>query len=135
MITEEDSLRYSLPEVLHYRAAHTPGQVAYIYLVNGEDQEERITYSELHLAATAIAHKLLDLGKPGDRALMLFPPGLEFIKALFGCFYAGIIAVPAYPPRKNRSLDRLRLLVKDSGATLILSTDSDLFKFLQNMGQ
>ncbi len=123
MITEEDSLRYSLPEILQFRAAQTPGQVAYIYLVNGEDQEERITYGELHLAATDIALRLLEIGKPGDRALMLFPPGLEFIKSLFGCFYAGIIAVPAYPPRKNRSLDRLRLLVKDSGASIILATE------------
>ncbi len=45
----------------------------------------------------------------GERALMLFPPGLEFVKALYGCFYAGVIAVPAYPPRKNRSLDRIKI--------------------------
>ena len=54
---------------------------------------------------------------------MLFPPGLEFIKALYGCFYAGVIAVPAYPPRKNRSLDRIKILVVDSGASIILTID------------
>lgn len=113
----------SLMHILHGRAVSNPDQTAFIFIQDGDESEEHITYRELHQAAIDLSHSLLEIAKPGDRALMLFPPGLDFIKALFGCFYAGVIAVPAYPPRKNRSLERLRLLVNDSGSSLVLSTD------------
>jgi len=121
--SDVDVNRLTLPGILTARATRTPDQIALIYLRDGEEDEEKITYRKLLDAAMEITADLCGKTKPGDRALMLYPPGLEFVKALFGCFYAGVIAVPAYPPRKNRSLDRLRLLVKDSGATIILSTD------------
>jgi acyl-CoA synthetase (AMP-forming)/AMP-acid ligase II/acyl carrier protein len=120
-ITEEDTYKYTLPEILQTRATYTPDTTAYIFLRDGDDDEERITYRELDQAARKIAYHLRLTGAAGDRALMLFPPGLEFVKALFGCFYAGVIAVPAYAPRKNRSLDRIKMLVVDSGSTLVLS--------------
>jgi acyl-CoA synthetase (AMP-forming)/AMP-acid ligase II len=122
-ITEDDSFLYTIPAILAMRARHTPDETAYIFLVDGEDQEEKITYRELDLAARAIAEKLTAMGMKGERALMLFPTGMHFIKALFGCFYAGVIAVAAYPPRRNRSLERIRLLVEDSGTSLILTID------------
>jgi len=122
-MTEEDTYRYTLPEILQTRAQYTPDETAFIFLRDGDDDEERITYKELDHAAMGIAHRLVGLIIQGERALMLYPQGLEFIKALFGCFYAGIIAVPAYPPRKNRSLDRIRSMVVDSGASIILTTE------------
>jgi acyl-CoA synthetase (AMP-forming)/AMP-acid ligase II len=122
-MTEADSYRFTLPEILQTRAFHTPDQVAFIFLADGEDQEEKITYGELHHAAMGIAQQLSELEAEGGRALMLFPQGLDFIKALFGCFYAGVIAVPAYPPRKNRSLERIKTLVVDSGASIVLTTE------------
>jgi acyl-CoA synthetase (AMP-forming)/AMP-acid ligase II/acyl carrier protein len=122
-ITEEDSYKHTLPEILKTRALQTPDLTAYIFLRDGENDEEKITYRELDQFATSIAERLTTSNLSGKRALMLFPPGLEFVKALFGCFYAGVIAVPAYPPRKNRSLDRIRTLVVDSGASLIMSTE------------
>ena len=114
-MTEEDTYQYTLPEILSTRAQFTPDQTAYIFLADGETIEERISYRELDHAASAIASRLTQMNLKGERALMMYPPGLEFIKALFACFYAGVIAVPAYPPRKNRSLDRIKLLVIDSG--------------------
>lgn len=126
-ITEQDTYHHTLPEILQSRAVHTPGETAYIFLRDGEDDEERITYRELDQAARAIAGKLAESSGRGERALMLFPPGLEFVKALYGCFYAGIIAVPAYAPRKNRSLERIKTLVVDSGATVVLCI-ADIFQ-------
>jgi acyl-CoA synthetase (AMP-forming)/AMP-acid ligase II len=126
-ITEEDSYQYTLPEILRMRAQHTPAKTAFIFLVDGDDQEEKISYKELHLAALETAQLLADKNAAGERALMLYPPGLEFVKALFGCFYAGVIAVPAYPPRKNRSLERIKTLVTDSGASIVLATE-DIYK-------
>jgi acyl-CoA synthetase (AMP-forming)/AMP-acid ligase II len=129
-ITEEDSYQFTLPEILRFRAIQTPDQTAFIFLPDGENKEEKITYLELHHTALEIAQRLSEMHMEGERALMLFPPGLEFIKALFGCFYSGVIAVPAYPPRKNRSLDRIKTLVIDSGASIILSTD-DIYQLFE----
>ncbi len=126
-ITEQDTYNYTLPEILQTRAIQTPDETAYIFLRDGEDDEERITYFELDRAARAIAGKLTESNVRGERALMLFPPGLEFVKSLYGCFYAGIIAVPAYAPRKNRSLERIKTLVVDSGATIVLCI-ADIFQ-------
>jgi acyl-CoA synthetase (AMP-forming)/AMP-acid ligase II/acyl carrier protein len=122
-ITDEDTFRYTIPDILRIRANFTPDQNAFIYLRDGENEEEKITYRELDHSASSLARHLIDMKMQGERALMLYPPGLDFVKALFGCFYAGVIAVPAYPPRKNRSLERIRTLVVDSGAKLILSTE------------
>ncbi|MCB5294959.1 MAG: AMP-binding protein [Candidatus Cloacimonetes bacterium] len=121
-ITTEDTYLHTLPEILSHRAKETPDEVAYTFLPEGEAAEISITYASLDRAAIALAAQLRLIADRGERALMFFPPGLEFIKALFGCFYAGIIAVPAYPPRKNRSLERIKVLVEDAGCTLVLST-------------
>ncbi|KAF0199412.1 MAG: acyl-CoA synthetase [Bacteroidetes bacterium] len=126
-ITEQDTFTFTLPEIIQARAIHTPDETAYVFLRDGDDDEERITYVELYQAATGIAGKLAGIGEKGERALMLFPPGLEFVKALYGCFFAGIIAVPAYTPRKNRSLERIKTLVVDSGATIVLCI-ADIFQ-------
>ncbi len=111
-----------LPEILRSHAEKTPDKVSYIFLTDGEQNEEVITCKQLYDDAIRIAVQLQQLGAKGERVLMLFSPGMEFIKAVYACFMSGAIAVPAYPPRKNRSLERIRTMVKDSGATIILST-------------
>ncbi|MCP4327281.1 MAG: fatty acyl-AMP ligase, partial [Alphaproteobacteria bacterium] len=65
-------------------------------------------------------------GMKGERALLLYPPGLDYVAAFFGCLYAGVIAVPAYPPRFNRSLSRLLVIVRDAQAAVAL-TDSRIY--------
>jgi len=126
MITEEDTFKYTLPDIIKARALSTPDKTAYIYLRDGDNDEDIITYRQLDEAAREIAGRLCKLNSKGERALMLFPPGTAFIKSLYGCFYAGIVAVPAYAPRKNRSLDRIKTLVADSGAGIVLSI-SEIF--------
>ena len=59
----------------------------------------------------------------GQRALLLYPAGLEFIAAFFGCLYAGVIAVPVYPPRRNRSLNRIQAIADDAEAQVALTTE------------
>jgi acyl-CoA synthetase (AMP-forming)/AMP-acid ligase II/acyl carrier protein len=58
----------------------------------------------------------------GERALLLHPPGLEFVAAFFGCLYAGVVAVPAYPPRLHRPDPRIEEIVADAQAKLVLTT-------------
>jgi acyl-CoA synthetase (AMP-forming)/AMP-acid ligase II/acyl carrier protein len=123
-IQQQDTYDYTLADVLTLRAQETPGKTAYIYLLDGESEEVVITYQELEMKARNIAAGLLEAGMTGERALMLYPPGPEFIFALFGCFYARVIAVPAYPPRKNRSLWRIKTIVNDSQAKVIMTTTS-----------
>ncbi|MCX6235545.1 MAG: AMP-binding protein [Bacteroidetes bacterium] len=121
-IQQQDTYDYTLTDILKLRAQETPGKTAYIYLLDGETEEVVITYQELDRKARTIAATLLEGGMTGERALMLYPPGPEFIFALYGCFYAGVIAVPAYPPRKNKSIERILIIVRDSGAKMTLTT-------------
>jgi len=117
----------TLVDLVRWRAQTKPNQRAYTYLKDGEEKEIRMTYGELDLRARAIAAYLQKKGLTGERALLLYPPGLDYITGFFGCLYAGVIAVPAYPPdpnRLNRSLPRLQAIVRDAQATVALTTDS-----------
>jgi acyl-CoA synthetase (AMP-forming)/AMP-acid ligase II len=89
-------------EILQMRAAETPADLAYCFLVNGEEEGPRLTYADLDQAARSIAVALREGTEPGDRALLVYEPGLDFIPALFGCLYAGVIPVPVCPPRLDR---------------------------------
>ncbi|HEU5131743.1 MAG TPA: fatty acyl-AMP ligase, partial [Pyrinomonadaceae bacterium] len=81
-----------------------------------------MTYADLDRDARAIAAWLQTTTSRDDRVLLLYPPGLEYIKAFFGCLYAGVIAVPAYPPRNNRNLLRLQSLIDDARPSIALTT-------------
>jgi acyl-CoA synthetase (AMP-forming)/AMP-acid ligase II len=114
----------TLVELLSHRAHNQPNQKVFTFLRGGEVEAATLTYAELHLQAQTIAAKLQSIAQPGERALLLFQPGLEFILAFFGCLYAGVIAVPAYPPRRNQSLARLQSIATDAEATIVLTTSS-----------
>lgn len=73
-----------------------------------------------------IARRLLATNRPGDRVLLLYPPGLEFIAAFFGALYAGIVAVPAYPPRNNSQVPRLEAIMDDANVVEALTTAKTL---------
>lgn len=111
----------SLVDILRWRAAHQADRLAYVFLSDGRSQEKRITYVELDRAAGKIAARLLEVAAPEDRALLLYPSGPEFLEAFLGCLYAGIIGIPLYPPRPNRSISRLEVVFADSGAQLALT--------------
>lgn len=113
----------TLVELLQHRARRQADDPAFIYLVDGENEQIRITYAELDRQARAIAAWLETHGLVGERALLLYPAGLEFIAAFFGCLYAGVVAVPVYPPRRNRSLLRIQSIADDAGAKVALTTD------------
>jgi acyl-CoA synthetase (AMP-forming)/AMP-acid ligase II len=116
----------TLIELLEYRAFQQPNQIGYTFLVDGESETVTLTYQQLNQKAKAIAAKLQALCQPKDRVLLLYQPGLDYISAFFGCLYAGVIAVPAYPPRPDRSLPRLQAIIQDTNATVALTTESTL---------
>ncbi|MEM9216874.1 MAG: amino acid adenylation domain-containing protein [Cyanobacteria bacterium P01_F01_bin.150] len=116
----------TLLEILSYRAQHSPQKKAYIFLENGETESGSLTYGELDRQARAIAFHLQPF--KGERTLLLYPSGLEFIAAFFGCLYAGVVAVPVYPPRRNQKLSRLLALAHDAQPKIALTTRSTLTK-------
>jgi natural product biosynthesis luciferase-like monooxygenase protein len=116
----------TLVDILQSKALYQPDKKAFTFLLDGEIEETTLTYRELDLQARAIAKGLQNLGASGERALLIYPPGLEFLAAFFGCLYAGIVAVPAYPPRRNQSLSRLQSIVADARATIALTTKTVL---------
>ncbi|MEM7345625.1 MAG: beta-ketoacyl synthase N-terminal-like domain-containing protein, partial [Chloroflexota bacterium] len=83
-----------------------------------------LTYAALDQQARAIAGCLQKRGLTGERALLLYPPGLAFIAAFFGCLYAGVVAVPAYPPRRKRPSPRLQAVVRDAEPAVVLSDNT-----------
>ncbi len=80
----------TLLDIISYRGQSQPDKLAYIFLQNGETESGSLTYGELDKQARAIASHLQSMR--GERALLLYPSGLEFITAFFGCLYAGVIA-------------------------------------------
>lgn len=112
----------TLVDMLRLRARHQPGKLAYTFLRDGETEEAAFTYAALDEKARTIAAHLQALGLEGERALLLYPSGLDYIAAFFGCLYAGVIAIPAYPPRKNRLSGRIEAILDDAQARVILTT-------------
>ncbi|MEA5581852.1 AMP-binding protein [Nodularia harveyana UHCC-0300] len=111
-------------DLLQEKALQQPCKTAFTFLQDGEIEAQSLTYQGLAQEARAIATQLKTLVDRGDRALLLYPPGLEFISAFFGCLYAQVVAVPAYPPRRNQNLGRLQAIASDTQATVVLTTKS-----------
>ncbi|MBO1049487.1 MAG: amino acid adenylation domain-containing protein [Dolichospermum sp. DEX182a] len=111
-------------EIVRFRALNQPDKTAFSFLQHQDNEVFKITYRELDQKAQAIACQLQNLTTPGDRAILLYPSGFDFIASFLACLYAGVIAVPAYPPRRNRKMFRLEAIATDAQATVALTTTS-----------
>lgn len=128
MIKQEFRQCPSLVDVVRLRAIHSPEKVSCTFL--NRDLEERMTYEDLDQHARAIAAMIQSQGgKPGDRILLLFSPGLPLIQAFFGCLYAGCIAVPIYPPAQGKLLEKAQRIIANSQPRLAFMTSDHLEKF------
>src|SRR5689334_2955537 len=128
MNTPQSCTTGTLVELLRWRAEHQPDQVAHTFLGDGDAVADTLNYAQLDRHARRIAAHLQSLDAAGERVLLLYPPGLEFISAFFGCLYAGAVAVPVYPPRRNRNLLRLLAIVADSESSIVMTTGATLAK-------
>jgi acyl-CoA synthetase (AMP-forming)/AMP-acid ligase II len=113
----------TLVALLRRRAAQQPNARGYTFLADGELKEISLTYQQLDRQARSIAAMIRAAGANGESVLLVFPSGLDFIAAFFGCLYAGSIAVAAYPPRPNRPMDRFAVIARDSGARVVLTLE------------
>ena len=118
----------TIVDMLRLRAKLCGGARVYSFL-HDDERRETLTFGELDRRARAVAQSLSAHVGPGDRVLLLSPPGLDYAIAFYGCLYAGCVAVPAFPPddgRVRRGGERLSAIVADAGARLALSTRSIL---------
>ena len=120
-------------DLLLHRAQVRPDDPALTYLEAGVEAA-RLTNGELERRARAIGAALQQTMRAGDRALLFYPPGLEFVAAFFGCLFASVIPVPAYPPRRNQKLVRIRSMVGDAepGAVLLSAAVAQVLKTLEH---
>jgi len=116
----------TLVQSLQQRAEQTPDQVALRFLAESAEQSIVLSYRDLDLRARTIAAALQANATLGERAVLLFPSGPDYVAAFFGCLYAGIIAVPAYPPESTRRHHQARLLsiIADAEPRLLLTIAS-----------
>ncbi|HSU65473.1 MAG TPA: AMP-binding protein [Tepidisphaeraceae bacterium] len=111
-------------DVLQARAAEQPGERAFTFLTDGESQEVSLTYSQVERQAKSIAAMLQDAHMTRERALLLYPSGLDYVAAMLGCLCAGVVAVPGYPPRgsHSRANDRIAAILGDATPAVVLTT-------------
>ena len=115
----------NLVDLLTRQSCVLQDTIAFTFLSESNSREENISFAQLHRDACAIAADLQGASARGERAVLLYPPGLEFVRAFFGCLYAGVVAVPAYAPhpaQPAKTLPRLRRIMRDSGARFALTT-------------
>jgi acyl-CoA synthetase (AMP-forming)/AMP-acid ligase II len=110
----------TLVELLDYRAARQGGDVVFRFVSGDGVEEGQLTFDQLRARACRIAAALREHVDPGDRIVLLVPPGLDYVQAFFGCLYAGAIAVPAYPPNPRRADPRVHRIIADSRARVAL---------------
>lgn len=108
-------------ERLRQHALSMPDRVAYRFLRDGRDDEDVISFAGLDTAARAAAVALGAHCRPGDRVLILLKPGLDYVIGFLGCLYAGLVAVPAYPPGATSKLDRLDGILGDCRPTAAIT--------------
>nr|DAB41914.1 TPA_exp: ArzL - PKS (FAAL, ACP) [Fischerella sp. PCC 9339] len=115
----------TLVDLLRYRAQSQPNRRIYTFLQDGETESDSLTNWELDQQARALAAHLQSLDLAGERALLIYPPGLEFITAFLGCLYASVIAVPAYPHlRRKQHISKLKGIVADTHVKVALTSTS-----------
>ncbi|OAB58116.1 hypothetical protein AY600_04805 [Phormidium willei BDU 130791] len=141
-MTDLSSSPWSLPPnkdtwVAHLRhqASHRPNQTAFTFLQDGELAANSWTYGDLDHHSRTIAAHLQALGLSGERALLLYPAGLDYLAAFLGCLYAGVVAVPAYPPQNARKTPRILSIAQDADPKIALTNQAMLPKLQQLMGQ
>ena len=128
----------TLVEALRERAQRQPDQYAYRFLGDGRALTGSLTYSQLDERARSIAASLQSTAPPGARVLLIYHQGLDYIAAFMACLYAGVIAVPTYPPKRNRPDARLASIVENCAPAVLLTNSnilSDLSLRIENAPQ
>jgi len=113
----------TLLDVVRWRIEHEPNRLAFRFLGRDGSETSTLKYAELGNRINSVATGLANLADPGDRVLILLPPGPDYVAAFFGCLTAGMIAVTAYPPSRSRKQGRLQAIVMDSAPSVAVASE------------
>ncbi len=119
----------TLRHLVEGRALATPDQLAFrFYRFGGAKRgsSTQLSYQQLWQRVRVVGAQLAHRLEPGERALVVCPPGLDYIIAFLACQLAGVIAVPAYPPRNSKYMERLEEILKDADARCVLCLQDQL---------
>lgn len=128
----------TIPDVLKWRALVQPGDLVFSHRTYAEGEkilERTLTFGQLDQAARKIGAFLQKSGAGGERAILLYPQGLEFVKAFYGCLYAGVVAIPTYQSLSKRYFNRIETIIDDSKATFFLTTLALRDKIISLLGE
>ncbi|MDH3716644.1 MAG: amino acid adenylation domain-containing protein, partial [Planctomycetota bacterium] len=121
--------RHTMPDIVAWRAGNQRDEIAFTFLNDAEHSQENLTFAELDSRARKVAAALASYGATRQRALLLLNPGLDYVAALYGCLYAGVTAVPAYPPTSSpssRKLPRFAAILENAQVGFVLSAEDCL---------
>ena len=127
-------LKFKSPNIITKLQKSNFDKTAFVFLANGQEETARITYGELDARARTVAAYLQSKNLFGERVLLLFPAGVEFIAAFMGCLYAGVIAVPVNCPRVEeftKAAPLLNVIAKDADIAGILAPEFYLGKLTE----
>jgi FkbH-like protein len=116
----------TLVELLKVRAATQAEMVGYSFLVDGEIEQGRVSYSQLDIQARAVAAWLQKAGLAGQRAILIYPSGFDLLSAFFGCLYSGVIPIPYPLSNLRRESSTVRFVYRDAEPAVALTTHSQL---------
>jgi acyl-CoA synthetase (AMP-forming)/AMP-acid ligase II len=123
----------TLPELVGTHAERF-GEDTAITFLDGDAAARSLTFADLHRRAGSAAAALREQHDRGERVVLLFPSGLEFIVAFMACLHAGLVAVPVGLPRRQQGLEKLAHIVIDSGATAVLTDGANLAEIRARLG-
>ncbi|MFI4954285.1 MAG: AMP-binding protein, partial [Gammaproteobacteria bacterium] len=118
----------TLTALLNWRTENQPNQIIFHFHKNLNEYES-ITYSQLKERAQQLAGIILSYTEPGDKVLIVLPPGLDYIVAFFATLYAGTIAVPIYPPANDIFTNKMQYIIDECQPKLLVINQSSLSKF------
>ncbi|MFJ6808475.1 amino acid adenylation domain-containing protein [Streptomyces anulatus] len=108
-------------DVLLRHADATPDRTAYVFLGDGENETDRLTFGALRDRVAAVAGMVAEHCPPGSRALIAYPSGPAYVLAFLGCLYAGVVAVPCDVPGRGPGRERFASIVADAEPAVVLT--------------
>jgi len=118
-------INMTIVDFLKDRATRNADDLSFRFMSNGDldGPIEEWTFSELYQHSAGVAQDLIEQGFTGSSVLLAFPPGLDFVKAFYGCLLTGARAVPVPLPNPNSKNPFARIIstAKVSGASTVLT--------------
>lgn len=121
-------------ELLTERCLSNPSEPLYYFSPTGLfEHSDVLTYSGLRQKIYTIAALIQQHVKPGDRVLLIFTPGIDYIVTFWACLFSGVLAVPAYPPFDKSTVEKLQAIINNSKPSIILS-NTEITQKIKKLG-